>query len=238
MTLINGDAIEQMTKLKRDSVDLLFADLPYGCLDSKWDIELDLVEFWKQAHRIVKREGAMIFTATIKFAHKLIETNPKNFKYDLVWSKSNKTGHLTAKTQPMRQHELILVFYRKAGAYNLDTHNRTETGKMRPPTKMTDTSAYKFKTGKWEKVIYNPPLPTSMLYFPRDKNIIHTTQKPLSLMEWIVSHYSREGQTVLDPTCGSGTTCVACVNLNRNYIGIEKDTTIYESARQRITAVS
>lgn len=280
MELFNDDCLEKMKDIKDESIDLLFCDLPYGQTSCKWDCEIDLDLFWKEVNRICKKTTPMIFTCSVKFGNSLINSNPKNFRYDLVWVKSASCGFLNAKKMPMKKHEMIYVFYRKlptAYTDNIELHHthkfiKEEKGRDKKniykEIKPCDLKEYdpplpnsvikeNFKIVKRDNVNslygeeknkyliydeegklrnngrYEPPLPNTILEMKSEKGK-HSTQKPVSLMEWILKYYSRENDMVLDPTMGSGSMGVACKNLNRNFIGIEKDEKIYNTAIERI----
>ena len=437
MKLINGDCLEVMRDLSDNSIDFLFADLPYGQTSCKWDCIIDLSLFWKQANRICKQDAAMAFTCSVKFGNTLINSNPKCFRYDLIWVKSSACGFLNAKKMPMKKHEMVYLFYRKLPkvytenialhhthkflkpqsngytgkcyggekksiktqytpplpnsvikeenivvekdndyenreiktrntikneenygkeylkkkqnfrSYNkklgakgeeshlydpplpnsvikeetfirgrnktisnkdvYDSDERFNNGKLYhhnrklqkgddpiydPPlpnsvikeenvVETRDTTNYKnnsdlygnidrpdFKRKNGEsrytpplpnsiikeenivvetnyntlygnvnidnihKTRYDPPLPNTILEIKSEKGK-HATQKPVPLMEWLIKYYTREGELVLDPTMGSGSTGIACKNLNREFIGIEKDEEIYKVAIDR-----
>ena len=395
MTLINGNCLEVMKDISDNSIDLLFCDLPYGQTSCKWDCLIDLELFWKQVNRICKDDTAMFFTCSTKFGVSLINSNPKNFRYDLVWVKSSPCGFLNAKKMPMKKHEMVYVFYKKLpkiytdniaehhthkfiketankrkgkdGTENRAYMNRSKTeisNKYDPPlpTSVIKTelyssenkveprelyrneggqydpplptsvirndegcnSMYGKETGKIfiydekgklrnsepryepplptsiikeENVVikdeiygdeyldkkvdypnrngkprYEPPLPTSVIrntadyknesemygnivrtdcmrknnesmYEPPLPNTIleiasqkgkHSTQKPVDLIKWCLKYYSKEGDTILDPTMGSGSTGVACNEMNRKFIGIEMDETIFKVAEERV----
>jgi DNA modification methylase len=410
MTILLGDCLEHMKKLKDGSVDLLFCDLPYGQTSCKWDCLIDLTLFWKEVNRVCKINCPMFFTCSTKFGVSLINSNPKNFRYDMVWVKSSPCGFLNAKKMPMKKHELVYVFYRKLPFYDISSHKHKflkdttvlreeedslygketgkvfiydEDGKLRnseprydPPLptsvmrevndteesiygKLTrpdfkerqsetnydpplptsiitemckydvDKNAYgggkqgRIKISKKKEdheTKYQPPLPTSILeeetfirgkkkdsaedvygaderinsgklyhhsrkcqkgddpiyepalpttvvretdddecyngditynYADRDGPVYepplphsileiksekgkHATQKPTALIEWILKYYSKDGDTVLDPTAGSGSTAIACINMNRKYICIEKDPEIFKGMDERI----
>ena len=233
--LINGDCLEEMKKLKDDSIDLVFCDLPYGQTSCKWDCKIDLEKFWIEIMRIKKLNTPLFFTTTVKFGTDLILSAPKKcfFRYDLVWVKSAPAGFLCAKKMPMRKHEMIYVFYEKLPFYDLSSHThkfikegnkgKIEGNKVYEGKKVL----YRNESGK-----YDPPLPTSMLEIKSTRGK-HSTEKPVALMEWILKYYSKEGDIVLDPTMGSGSTGVACKNMNRGFIGIEMDKEIYEVAVER-----
>ena len=268
MNLYNNDCLEVMKDLSANSIDLLFCDLPYGQTSCKWDCKIDLELFWKEVNRICKKECPMFFTTTTRFGVELINSNPKNFRYDLVWVKSKSAGFLLAKKMPMRKHEMIYVFYRKLPLYDLTSHSHkfindyNEAKNINEDLKCYGEGSHDSEyTGEARKAnVYDPPLPVSViktelvsnalsyrnpagLYDPPLPNSIleiksqkgkHSTQKPTALMEWILKYYSKEGDTVLDPTMGSGSTGVACKLMKRNFIGIEKDEKIYKVAVERL----
>jgi site-specific DNA-methyltransferase (adenine-specific) len=289
MDLQNGDCLEIMKDLDENSVDLMFADLPYGQTSCKWDTLINLELFWKEINRVCKDDAAMIFTCTAKFGYQLIKSNEKNFRYDLVWVKSSPCGFLNAKKMPMKKHELIYVFYNKIpkiytenielhhqhkflnankvvrtdkgcdGLYGKESHKvfiYDDKGKLRnnepryepplPNSVIRDTKDYTNNSVLYGNIkrpdcmrknnesMYNPPLPNSIIEIKSEKRK-HSTQKPVPLMEWILKYYSREGDVVLDPTMGSGSMGVACINMKRLFIGIEKDENIFDIAFNRLT---
>lgn len=265
MELFNDDCLEKMKDIKDESIDLLFCDLPYGETSCKWDCKIDLNLFWEQVNRICKKTCPMIFTCSVKFGNTLINSNPKNFRYDLVWQKSASTGFLNAKKMPMKKHEMLYVFYRKlppAYKENIALHHthkfiKEEKGRNKniykeikpcdlkeyePPLPNSVIKTELYSDNKKEKPRelyrneggqYEPPLPNTILEMKSEKGK-HSTQKPVSLMLWILKYYSRENDIVLDPTMGSGSMAIASKNLNRKFIGIEKDEKIFASAVERI----
>jgi len=274
MELYNNDCLEVMKDLSANSIDLLFCDLPYGQTQCKWDTKIDLDLFWKQVNRICKINCPMFFTTTTKFGVDLINTNPKNFRYDLVWVKSTSAGFLNAKKMPMRKHEMIYVFYRKLPLYDLSSHTykfsnsyslNNKSGcyngnlpsvcgkEYDPPLPVSiiKEDGFEYKVSANEILyrpdlpikqyqgkdrqgpVFDPPLPNSILEVKSQKGK-HSTQKPTELMKWILKYYSKEGDTILDPTMGSGSTGVACKEMNRKFIGIEKDEKIFKNAVERL----
>ena len=255
MELIHGDCLEQMKNIETNTIDLLFCDLPYGQTSCKWDCLIDLDEFWKQVNRICKDTTPMFFTCSTKFGVSLINSNPKNFRYDLVWVKSAPCGFLNAKKMPMKKHEMVYVFYKKLPLYDLSSHThkfikeKEETYKTNLITEKTQFTTPKTAgennlygdsiggtIGNIHGTNYDPPLPNSILEIKSEKGK-HATQKPTALIEWCLKYYSKEGDIVLDPTMGSGSTGVACKNMNRQFIGIEKDETIFKVAVDRINLI-
>lgn len=218
------------------SIDAIITDFPYGTLNKRnsWDKVIDYEKFWEEARRIGKDNTPTISTAQMPFTAYLVSTNYKEFKYSLVWEKSKATGYLNAKKQPMRAHEDILVFYNKQCKYNPQMTQGTPYNKGKA---VRDTMAY----GKQEKAILvkndtGLRYPRSVQYFvtAESEGKFHPTQKPIALMEWLIKTYTDEGDIVLDPCMGSGTTAIACLNTNRRFIGFEKDSAYFEQAKNRI----
>ena len=229
LSLYNGDCLEVMKDISDNYIDLIFCDLPYGQTSCKWDTCIDLDLFWKEIKRIRKKGCPMFFTTTTKFGINLINTNPKEFRYDLVWVKSTPAGFLSAKKMPMRKHEMIYVFYDKLPLYDLSSHSHKF---IKDGTRKTQADCYgKSKPSEFKK--YDPPLPTSILEIKSTRGK-HSTEKPTDLMKWILKYYSKEGDVILDPTMGSGSTGVACKEMKRQFIGIEQDKDIYLKAEDRL----
>ena len=235
---ICGNCLYQMKEIQDNSIDLLFCDLPYGETSCSWDCEINLEVFWKEVNRICKERTPMFFCCSTKFGVSLINSNPKNFRYDMVWVKSHAAGFLNSKKMPMRKHEMVYVFYRKLPLYDLSSHKHKFIIEDKIENKVLDNcygenAHIKEYVGEARKAtVYDPPLPTSILKFKNDVGL-HSTQKPVELLKWIIKHWSREGDVVLDPTMGSGSTGIACRELNRKFIGIEKDEEIYAKAIKR-----
>jgi len=236
--LLHGDCLNEMKGLDDNSIDLIFCDLPYAtktysAVSCKWNTPIDLDKFWIEIMRIKKLNTPIFMTTTTKFGVELINSAPKKcpFRYDLVWVKA-PVGFLSAKKMPMRKHEMVYVFYEKLPLYDLSSHTHKF---LKDNRKKVDTdNIYGTKIhpdGKCGQ--YDPPLPTTMLEIKSTRRK-HSTEKPVALMEWILKYFSKEGDVVLDPTMGSGSTGVACNNMNRNFIGIEMDPEIYEIAVKRI----
>lgn len=231
--LINNDCLVALNDIPDNSINLVIADLPYGQTNCSWDIKIDLQKLWLQLKRICKINCAIIFFTTTKFGIDLIQSNKDWFRYDLVWTKDKPVGFLNAKRMPMRSHEMIYVFYNKLPTYNIEGNH-----KLTKQHKQNDgfiEGCYGAK--RQYKTEYTPRLPTSILDFKIINNIkkrFHATEKPVDLLEWLIKYYSNEGDTILDPTMGSGSTGVACKNLKRNFIGIEMDKGIFDIAQNRI----
>jgi len=327
MDLRNGDCLEILKDITDNTIDLVFADLPYGQVNCKWDCKIDLKLLWIELLRVAKNDNTpFFFTCTTKFGYELIKSNEKMFKYDLVWYKSAPCGFLQAKKQPMRKHEMIYVFYKKPPLYDISSHThkfkkekekekeidtklksngtkgvypcdnkyRTDYQKQfgfrskneplydpplpttvikedeikkeyEPPLpvsvikeereikpKNSNKGGLYSKIDRLEDIKYDPPLPTTVIkedeikkeYEPPLPSSVleiksirlkqHSTAKPPDLMKWILKYHTKEGDLVLDPTMGSNAMGVACKEMNRSFIGIEKDPEIYKFACERL----
>lgn len=217
-------------------VDAIITDFPYGTLNkrNKWDKVIDFSDFWKEVDRIKKPSTPVVSTAQMPFTAYLISTNYRDFKYTLVWEKSKATGYLNAKKQPMRAHEDIVVFYDKQCTYNPQMVQGEPYNKGKA---VRDTMAY----GKQTKAVLvkndtGLRYPRSVQYFvtAESEGKLHPTQKPIALFEWLIKTYTNEGDLVIDPCMGSGTTAIACINTNRKFIGFEKDADYFDIALNRI----
>lgn len=229
MKLMQGDCLDLMKDISDKSIDMILCDLPYGTTRNKWDSLIPLELLWEQYNRIIKDNGAIVLTAQTPFDKVLGVSNLKNLKYEWIWQKSKPTGYLNAKKMPLKEHENILVFYKKIPTYNcLDlkaigkTVKRTNKGNYGESSK---TTVQEF-TGYPKSVLKYKSINT--------KSQIHTTQKPLDLFEYLIKTYTNKGDTVLDNCMGSGTTGVACKNLNREFIGMELDEGYFNIAKERI----
>lgn len=226
--IIQGDCLEVMRDIPDGSVDMILADLPYGTTRNRWDSIIPLDDLWTQYERIIKDNGAIVLTAQTPFDKVLGVSNLKMLRYELIWEKTQGTGHLNAKRMPMKSHENILVFYKRLPTYN---------------PQMTKGEAYTQRSGRASSN-YNPQesvvtvnkgerYPLSVHKFKSDKGY-HPTQKPVALFEYLIRTYTNEGETVLDNVIGSGTTAVAAINTGRNFIGIEQEPEYVEIAKRRI----
>ena len=244
ITLINGDCLEEMKKIPDGSIDLVLSDPPYGTTACKWDTVIPFEPMWEQLKRVTKKNGAIVLFGSQPFTSALVMSNPKMFKYEWVWNKNKGSNIMLVKKQPLKIHENVLVF----GGQNYNPQKTKVDGKVRKQNEEVkikkcqnrdDGAVSPKKTVKYADD-YNPQerYPVSIQYFPnhREKEqVFHPTQKPVDLMEYLIKTYTNEGETVLDFTMGSGTTGVACKNLNRNFIGIELDRDYYEIAKKRIS---
>ncbi len=266
LSLLNGDCLEVMKTLPEKSVDLFICDLPFGCLTSPkastcagwrkeveaglpktlsrdtgcaWDIKIDLVAFWKEVKRLAKNDSTpVIHFCTTKFGIDLINSNPKWFRYDLVWNKDRGTSFLTANKMPLRSHEMIYVFC-KSGTYY---QRKDEIGVF----KSWNAHAHKSNTTTVVEGsgmnIANPNDGTtrcvkSVVTIKKPNTLGHPTEKPLELYKWIIERYCPPGGTVLDPTAGSFNSCFAAFELDRSAVGIEKDPEFYRKGITRLEAI-
>tara|TARA_R110000744_G_scaffold271483_1_gene384526 strand:+ start:1093 stop:2049 length:957 start_codon:yes stop_codon:yes gene_type:complete len=308
--LNNGDCLEMMKDIPDKSVDLFICDLPYAETNCKWDVAIDMEQFWSEFRRLrASKRTACIHFCSTKFGYKLIKSWEKGFKMDMVWKKRNKTGGLQSRHRPMRNHEMVYFFYDQAPKYNRDEYHKRiqaknpivkeegaifgkgyekgkeppnpasvleeadvygETKEQRkkrrekgdsnfdPPNPASvveekdefgwDKSVVKEKGTKFKGSNFEPPNPASVLEEPAEDEPVsmfestkvfigkrhHQTEKPQDILEFFIKYWTDEGDTVLDPTMGSGSTGVACKKLGRNFIGYELDENIFKVAEARI----
>ena len=228
--IYNEDCLEGMKRIPDGSVDMILCDLPYGTTRNEWDTVIPLNELWAHYERVIKGNGAIVLTAQTPFDKVLGASNIKNLKYEWIWKKTNATGHLNAKKMPMKNHENILVFYKKLPTYN--PQGLRGYGKITRSGSGTRRTNYGEYGDEYlqEKTCY----PRSIQTFKYDSDKIHPTQKPVALFEYLIKTYTNKGETVLDNCMGSGTTAIACMNTERNFIGFELDKTCYEKSLERI----
>lgn len=232
--LHQGDCLEIMRNMGDSTIDLVLCDPPYGTTACKWDSIINLDLMWEQLGRITKPMAPIVLFAAQPFTTKLISSNIKMFKYLWVWEKNFSTNFLHAKRQPLRKHEDIVVFYKKSGSYypiKSKGHIPTQSSKGSSNGVLwSGENKRDYAGGDTER------FPTSVLKFTAvdPKQRVHPTEKPIELLEYLVKTYTLEGQTVLDFTMGSGSTGVACKNLDRKFVGIELDVDYFSTANQRI----
>jgi site-specific DNA-methyltransferase (adenine-specific) len=228
MDLMKGDCLELMKGIPDGTVDMVLCDLPYGTTQNKWDSVIPLDLLWAQYKRICN--GAIVLTAGQPFTSLLVMSNLRMFKYVMAWDKTQVTGFLNSKKQPLRRHEDVAVFYSKQPTYNPQFTQSTPYAISRKHA----TESYGAQTDN-STVSDGRRFPTSVIDIPQVRvKGGHPTQKPVALMEYLIRTYTNEGMTVLDNCMGSGTTGVACVNTGRKFIGIEMDDGYFEIAQKRI----
>lgn len=235
--LYNQDCLEGMKYIDDKSIDMILCDLPYGTTACKWDTIIPFDKLWNQYNRVIKDNGAILLFAQTPFDKVLGCSNIKNLRYEWIWEKEQGTGNLNANKMPLKKTENILVFYKKLPTYN---------------PQMTEGSAYTIKRNYNDNEIFGKTgtkdgyvtkntgmrYPTNLIKFNRElQNRFHPTQKPVALCEYLIKTYTNECELVLDNCMGSGTTAIACINTNRNYIGFEIDKDYYNGATERLNTV-
>ena len=265
--LYQGDCLEEINKIADESVDLILCDLPYGTTDRKgveekgnnrllkWDTVIPLDLLWEQYRRILKPLGTVALTADQPFTSMLILSNLDWFKYEWIWKKQKTTGFLLANYRPMKETEDVVIFS-PGGAAAASRNGKNMT--YNPQGLIEKKVKKKNNAKRLGKFLHNPEhmgsnnkllheteyeqkwtnYPSEIIEFGLDRNVIHPTQKPVALMEYLIKTYSNEGDTVLDNCMGSGTTGVACKKTNRNFIGIEKESEYFTQAKERIEGVT
>lgn len=232
--LWQGDCLKLMDNIPDKSVDMILTDLPYGTTQCKWDSIIPFEPLWQQYNRIIKDNGAIVLFGTEPFSSHLRLSNLKNYKYDWIWDKVKGTGFLNAKKQPMCNHELISVFYKKQCIYNPQkTQGHIKKKSYRRKELQTDVYGEMKNDYTYEST---ERYPRSIQVFSTDtqNSSLHPTQKPVALCEYMIKTYTNPGDIVLDSCAGSGTTGVAAKNLGRKFIGIELDEKYFEIAKNRI----
>lgn len=229
--IYNMDCLEGMKYIKNKSIDMILCDLPYGTTACSWDIIIPFNLLWDQYERIIKDNGVIVLTAQEPFASKLILSNEKMFRYDLIWEKTKPVGFFNAKKMPLRSHENILVFYKRLPAYNPELQDCNK--KVKRPGNDTVYGTSRSKNNEY--VMTKTGYPRSVLKFSNVmKEQLHPTQKPLDMFEWLINLYTNEGEIILDNCMGSGTTAIACINTNRRFTGFELDKNYYDLSKERI----
>jgi DNA modification methylase len=234
--LLKGDCLELMKSIPDKSIDAIITDPPYGTTACKWDSVIPFDLMWEQLNRIIKLNGAIVLFGSEPFSSALRMSNIKNYKYDWKWDKKGTGGFLNAKKRPLKRYEDILIFsYGKPLYFPIKEVRGKERNKGSYNTKKGDGDMV---YGKFKNItsFNNEYYPTDIIEISNasNKGKVHPTQKPTALMEYLIKTYTNENETVLDFTMGSGSTGVACVNTNRNFIGIEMDDKYFEIAKNRI----
>jgi site-specific DNA-methyltransferase (adenine-specific) len=231
-----GDCLDLMPSIPSKSVDMILCDLPYGTTACEWDSIIDMARLWQEYERVIKDNGAIVLTASSHFTFKLWQSNIRLFRYKIVWDKNFKVGFMDANRRPMRQHEDILLFYKKPPIYNpqkskgtpykaiLDKNNVPEyMGKIERIPTINEGDRYPSDIVKVNSVAYSG-----------GERGLHPTQKPVALFEYLIKTYTNEGELILDNCSGSGTTAIACLNTNRRFICIERDETYHRKSIERM----
>jgi len=240
--ILLGDCLELMKDIPNESIDMILCDLPYGTTECKWDTIIPFEPLWKQYERLIKPNGAIVLTATEPFASHLRLSKINKFKYDWIWDKKRTTGFGNANKQPLRQHETVCVFYTKQPTYNPQPYQKNVSKSFNGKRTVQKSEVYG-RTG-----IDNDKMTDSEYGYPRsiitqipvmnnltaDKIGLHPTQKPIALFEYLIKTYTNENDLVLDNCAGSGTTAIACLNTNRQFIVMEKEQKYYDIILKRV----
>lgn len=236
INLYKGDCLDIMTQFERGSIDMVLTDLPYGTTSAKWDTPISLAELWNLLERVSKENAAMAFTAQTPFDKVLGVSNLKNLRYEWIWKKNIATGFMNAKKMPMKIHENVLVFYKRLPVYNPQFTEGIPYITKRND-RPADTGEVYGEVGiktRTDTINEGKRYPVSFIECDREIGL-HPTQKPVALMEYFIRTYTNKGDTVLDCCMGSGSTGVACVNTERNFVGIEMDEKYFATAHERIS---
>ena len=229
-----GNCLEIMKSIPDGSVDMILCDLPYGTTQNKWDSVIPLEMLWVEYWRVAKPNAAIVLSAQTPFDKVLGVSQLSKLKYEWIWRKEAGTGFLNAKKSPLKDHENILVFYANPPTYN----PQMRFGFKPYVCKQGDTKSTNYGAQSGAVTVSDGArYPLTVIEFPRDKVKEHPTQKPVALMEYLIKTYTTEDETILDNCMGSGTTGVACKNLNRNFIGIELNADYFNIAKERINGV-
>ena len=245
--IIQGDCLDVMKDIPDKSIDMILCDLPYGTTACKWDTIIPFEPLWEQYKRIIKNNGAIVLTASQPFTSALVMSNIKMFKYEWIWDKKTTTNAFTAHKMPMKAHENICVFGNKINYYpQKESWSSEQIKRMRYKTVVIEHSKYESNKNS-RMIIQGRDMKVASGRFPQSviringiakmskiEEIVHPTQKPVALFEYLIKTYTNEKDLVLDNCAGSGTTGVACQNLSRNFILIEKEKKYCEIARQRL----
>lgn len=234
--LRQGDCLEVMKDIPDKSIDMILCDLPYGTTACKWDVIIPFDKLWEQYNRIIKDNGAIVLFGSEPFSSKLRMSNIKNFKYDWVWNKKLAGNGILAKKQPLKIHEIVSVF--NTTRYNPQMTKGKMRKKMTGGIKESEITGGNSVAKEYVNDLYYPISIQEFSIAGMRKGRLHPTQKPVALLEYLIKTYTNEGDMVLDNCMGSGSTGVACVNTNRNFIGIELDENYFNIAKERINNIA
>lgn len=240
-TIYNEDCLEGMKRIPDKSVDMILCDLPYGTTACKWDTIIPFEPLWEQYERVIKDNGAIVLTASQPFTSRLVESNINLFKYEWIWEKSRTAGFLNAKNAPLKKHESVLVFSKGTTAngskrrMSYFPQGLKEINEVKKSVKQNNDTVVGSRPSRNKPYIAKyTGYPNSILRFNNEPKQVHPTQKPIPLFEYLIKTYTNKGETVLDNCMGSGTTAIACLNTDRQYIGFELDKDYYDIAQDRI----
>lgn len=235
VNLYQGDCLEVMKEIPDKYIDMVLCDLPYGTTCNAWDKKIDLQKLFAEYHRVIKQHGAIALFSQMPFSADLVNADRKHFRYEWIWQKAEGTCFLNAKRMPLKIHENILIFYDKLPTYNPQKWQSTPYNRGLADKSSTNYRAFEsYNSGSTDGLRY----PIDVIQFPQcnctSEKPVHPTQKPVPLLEYLIKTYTNEYETVLDNCMGAGSTGVACINTNRNFIGIELDESYFQIAKKRI----
>ena len=235
--LIQGDCLEKMKDIPDKSVDMILCDLPYGTTNCKWDTVIPFDKLWEQYEKLIKDNGAIVLFGSQPFTTKLINSNFEMFKYCLVWNKIKGSNIIMANKRPLKSHEDIIIFYSNQPTYNPQMTFKENGSYDKRKFGEVNSNTMGFKLKKRNNKSSGERFPISILEFSKNwqpQKCFHPTQKPVALFEYLIKTYTNEGDLVLDNCAGSGTTGVACKNLSRDFVLIEKEPEYCKIAEQRL----
>ena len=237
--ILLGDCLELMKDIPNGSIDMILCDLPYGTTACKWDSIIDLELLWNEYKRVIKDNGAIVLTASQPFTTKLISSNYEMFKYELIWEKDRPSNVMLSKKQVLKYHENVLIFYKNQCTYNPQMRLSDYDNRKRKGIKYDVAYGVTEKTKSYVTDDHDPKkkYPKSVLYYPRNwrpQDQLHSSQKPIELFEYLIKTYTNENELVLDNTAGSGTTAIACLKTNRQFIVMEKEQKYYDIILKRV----
>jgi len=237
--IIHGDCLKVMRNIKSESIDMVLCDLPYGMTSNKWDSVIPLDKLWEQYKRVIKENGVIALTASQPFTSRLVMSNLDMFRHEWIWYKDRGSNFANTVREPMKEHESVLIFSNGNWVYNKQMEPRKGTGLERAKHSFhwkPRSKNYRVMEDSKADNISELRVPSSVQFFKVERGL-HPTQKPVTLFEYLIKTYTNKGELVLDNCIGSGTTAVACINTNRDFIGIELDEDYHKIATDRIKSM-
>jgi site-specific DNA-methyltransferase (adenine-specific) len=235
-SIILGDCLEVMPKIKEGSIDMILCDLPYARTQNRWDVIIPFEDLWREYERIIKPNGCIALFADGMFMAELMLSNKKMWRYNIVWDKVLPSGFLNANKMPLRSHEEIVIFYKKPPTYNPQKIKGQPNHSKGTTTKHTNNNYGKFEVVDNREELGDMKHPKSIWTFskPHPSKMVHPTEKSLECIECLIKTYTNEGDLILDNCMGSGTTVLGAIKQNRSYIGIEKNSEYFDIAVKKI----
>lgn len=229
--LLQGDCLELMQDIPNKSIDMVLCDLPYASTRNEWDCAIPFEPLWGGYNRVIKDNGVIALFCDGLFMAELMLSNKKMWRYNLIWDKQRGSDFLNANVKPLKCHEEIAIFYKKKPTYNKQLwysqpYKKTKNGSL--------SSNYGERGVAFTESLGGARNPLTIISYSRDGSRLHPTQKPVALLEYLIKTYSNKEETILDTCMGSGSTGIACLNTNRNFIGMELDEKYFNIAKERI----